>query len=134
MATTSPTTCLEQIGETAGLVWATLSQNGPLSLAQVVKNVGRPRDLVMQAVGGLPARKKSRLTTKAVNGSSCFGSGGYCLEPPPGPAWSEMSCRRNRPGRAVLDRLLWLDSPADRYNPFGRHDVALVAEQNRCSR
>jgi hypothetical protein len=58
MATTSPTTCVEQIGETAGLVWATLSQNGPLSLAQVVKNVGRPRDLVMQAVGWLAREDK----------------------------------------------------------------------------
>ena len=58
MATTSPTTCLEQIGDTAGLVWATLSQNGPLSLAQVVKNVGRPRDLVMQAVGWFAREEK----------------------------------------------------------------------------
>jgi hypothetical protein len=58
MATTFPTTCVEQIGETAGLVWATLNQNGPLSYAQIVKNLGRPRDLVMQAVGWLAREGK----------------------------------------------------------------------------
>ena len=58
MATTAPTAYMEQIGETAGLVWAILSQNGRLSLAQVVKSVGKPRDLVMQALGWLAREEK----------------------------------------------------------------------------
>lgn len=58
MATTSPVACIEQIGETAGLVWMALNGNGPLSLAQVVKKVDRPRDVVMQALGWLAREGK----------------------------------------------------------------------------
>ena len=58
MATVSPTSCVEHIGETAGLVWAALDENGPLSLAKVVKTVGKPRDLVMQALGWLAREEK----------------------------------------------------------------------------
>ena len=55
MAATSP---VVQIGETAGLVWEALRDNGPLSLAKTVKVVGRPRDLVMQALGWLAREDK----------------------------------------------------------------------------
>jgi len=46
------------IGETAGAVWRTLSAKGPLSMAQLVKAVGEPRDTVMQAVGWLARENK----------------------------------------------------------------------------
>jgi hypothetical protein len=58
MATESSTTCVAQIGETAGVVWKTLSDNGPMTMAKLVKAVGGPRDLVMQAVGWLAREDK----------------------------------------------------------------------------
>jgi hypothetical protein len=50
--------CLEQIGQTAGLVWQTLNEQGPQSLAKLVKSIDAPRDLVMQAVGWLAREDK----------------------------------------------------------------------------
>ena len=48
----------EQIGETAGLVWHRLDKKGPLTLAQLAKDVDAPRDTVMQAVGWLAREGK----------------------------------------------------------------------------
>jgi hypothetical protein len=50
-----------QIGHTAGTVWKALTDNGPLSLAKLVKMVGEPRDTVMQAVGWLAREDKINL-------------------------------------------------------------------------
>ncbi|MGQ9576218.1 MAG: winged helix-turn-helix domain-containing protein [Thermoguttaceae bacterium] len=58
MATASPASCLVQIGETAGVVWQMLAANGPMSMAKLVKAAGRPRDLVMQAIGWLAREDK----------------------------------------------------------------------------
>jgi hypothetical protein len=58
MATASSATCVAQIGETAGVVWKTLIDNGPMTMAKLVKAVGGPRDLVMQAVGWLAREEK----------------------------------------------------------------------------
>jgi hypothetical protein len=58
MATAAPVDLVAQIGETAGEVWTTLSENGPLSLAKLVKKVGQPRDTVMQALGWLAREDK----------------------------------------------------------------------------
>jgi len=55
MATVS---CVEQIGETAGIVWHVLEDQGPLSMAKLVKAAGQHRDLVMQAVGWLAREDK----------------------------------------------------------------------------
>ncbi len=46
------------IGETAGAIWHTLNDQGPLSLAKLVKTVGAPRDQVMQGVGWLAREGK----------------------------------------------------------------------------
>ena len=46
------------IGETAGEVWEVLDTQGPQSLAKLVKAVGKPRDLVMQAIGWLAREEK----------------------------------------------------------------------------
>ena len=51
-------TCLEQIGDTAGLLWHHLNENGPRTITQLVKEVDAPRDLVMQAVGWLAREDK----------------------------------------------------------------------------
>ena len=58
MATATPSMCLAQIGDTAGAVWAILSEVGPLSMAKLVKKVGQPRDTVMQALGWLAREDK----------------------------------------------------------------------------
>jgi hypothetical protein len=58
MATASTVSCLASIGETAGVVWRVLSEEGPMSLAKLVKAVGEPRDAVMQALGWLAREDK----------------------------------------------------------------------------
>ena len=45
--------CLDQIGETAGLVWHYLNENGSRTLTQLAKDIDAPRDVVMQAIGWL---------------------------------------------------------------------------------
>jgi hypothetical protein len=58
MAAATPVSCVERIGDVAGIVWRVLSQNGPLSVAKLVKAVGEPRDTVMLAVGWLAREDK----------------------------------------------------------------------------
>jgi len=58
MATAPPISQVAHIGETAGVVWKILKENGPLSMAKLVKAVGGPRDVVMQALGWLARENK----------------------------------------------------------------------------
>jgi hypothetical protein len=58
MTSSPPIALTVLIGETAGLVWKALSDNGPMSMAKLVKAVGQPRDMVMQAVGWLAREDK----------------------------------------------------------------------------
>ena len=58
MSPEPPVSCVVQIGETAGMVWRVLSESGPVSMAKLVKKVGQPRDLVMQALGWLARENK----------------------------------------------------------------------------
>ena len=58
MATAPPVSCISDIGETAGIVWRVLSEEGPLSLTKLVKAVGEPRDSVMQSIGWLAREGK----------------------------------------------------------------------------
>ena len=58
MATVTTTSCLEQIGETAGHVWHVLDQHGPMSLARLVKEADAQRDIVTLAVGWLAREDK----------------------------------------------------------------------------
>ncbi len=55
---TAHQSCLEQIGDTAGLVWHHLNENGPSTLSQLAKDVDAPRDVIMQAVGWLAREDK----------------------------------------------------------------------------
>ena len=58
MATVASTTGIEQIGETAGLVWHALHESGPLTLTKLTKEVDAPKDLVLQAIGWLAREDK----------------------------------------------------------------------------
>lgn len=58
MASEHSNDCVAQIGETAGLVWHALADQGPLTLARLIKVVKQPRDLVMQALGWLAREGK----------------------------------------------------------------------------
>ena len=52
---------LEQIGETAGIVWRVLESKGPQSLAALKKQVKAPGDIVLMAVGWLAREEKLAL-------------------------------------------------------------------------
>jgi hypothetical protein len=58
MAIASSTMCTMQIGETAGVIWKLLSENGSMSLAKLIKTVDEPRDTVMLAIGWLAREDK----------------------------------------------------------------------------
>lgn len=58
MSTAQESSPLTIIGETAGVVWHALKDNGPLSLAKIVDLSGKNRDLVMQAIGWLAREDK----------------------------------------------------------------------------
>jgi hypothetical protein len=55
---TAQYTCLEQIGDTAGMLWHYLNDHGPRTVSQLVKDVDAPRDVIMQAVGWLAREGK----------------------------------------------------------------------------
>lgn len=56
-----PTTWTEGIGETAGAIWRLLDGEGPVSVTQMVKKVGEPRDTVMQGLGWLAREGKVQI-------------------------------------------------------------------------
>ena len=61
MGTKTPVSCVASIGEVAGEVWKALSENGPMTMAKLVKAVGEPRDAVMQAIGWLAREEKIQI-------------------------------------------------------------------------
>lgn len=64
MTTPPSVASISSIGETAGLVWRALSENGPMPMAKLVKAVGQPRDMTMQALGWLAREDKVNITAK----------------------------------------------------------------------
>jgi len=58
MVLAAPISHVALIGDTAGVVWNVLHEDGPMSLAKLVKAVGEPRDTVMQALGWLAREDK----------------------------------------------------------------------------
>ncbi len=58
MVTATSTSCIEQIGDTAGLVWQELDEQGPVSISKLVGSIDAPRDTVMQAIGWLAREDK----------------------------------------------------------------------------
>lgn len=61
MATAGPDSLVAEIGETAGVVWRLLADNGPMNLTKLVKASEAPRDTVMQAIGWLAREEKISL-------------------------------------------------------------------------
>jgi hypothetical protein len=55
---TAQHSAVDQIGDTAGLVWHHLNESGPRTLTQLVKEVDAPRDVLMQAIGWLAREDK----------------------------------------------------------------------------
>ena len=49
------------IGDTAGIAWSVLAEDGPMSVAKLVQAVGGPRDIVMQALGWLAREGKIQI-------------------------------------------------------------------------
>jgi len=68
MTTKSSEKSSASIGDMAGVVWRTLSTKGPLSITNLVKATGSPRDSVMQAIGWLAREEKISIKKK---GRSC---------------------------------------------------------------
>ena len=58
MASETPVFSIQLIGETAGRSGKLLVDDGPMSPAKLVKTVGAPRDVVMQAIGWLAREDK----------------------------------------------------------------------------
>ena len=58
MAEATPASHIEQIGETAGLVWHALDGEESLSVTKLVELIEAPRDTVMQAIGWLAREGK----------------------------------------------------------------------------
>ena len=61
MATFFFDTCVEQIDQTAGMVWHKLDNAGPLSCAKLVKELNLPRDVIMLALGWLAREDKLQI-------------------------------------------------------------------------
>lgn len=49
---------VESIGTVAGTVWQFLSENDPVTLSRLAREIDVPRDLVMQGVGWLAREGK----------------------------------------------------------------------------
>ncbi len=64
--------CVDQIGETAGLVWHTLSEGGPMSIPKLAKAVDAPKDLVMQAIGWLAREGKIEIDEQGRSRTICL--------------------------------------------------------------
>ncbi len=52
------TSVIHQIGETAGVIWHILNDEGPQPISKLVKKLDVPRDVAMQAIGWLANEQK----------------------------------------------------------------------------
>ena len=64
---TAQHSCVDHIGDTAGMVWKHLNENGSCSLTQLAKEIDAPRDVIMQAVGWLAREDKLAIEEEARN-------------------------------------------------------------------
>ncbi|HUT14159.1 MAG TPA: winged helix-turn-helix domain-containing protein [Thermoguttaceae bacterium] len=64
MPAVPPMPGVAQIGETAGTLWCVLSENGPLTMTNLVKLVGQPHNAVMLALGWLAREDKIHFEEK----------------------------------------------------------------------
>jgi hypothetical protein len=56
---------VDQIGDTAGLIWHNLNEQGPRTLSQLAKDLDAPRDVVLQGVGWLAREGKISIEEEA---------------------------------------------------------------------
>ena len=63
---------ISQIGETAGQIWGLLSIKGTLSMTKIVKEIGGPRDTIMQAIGWLAREDKIHIDDDGRNRTVCL--------------------------------------------------------------
>ncbi len=62
---TAQYSCVDQIGDTAGVVWHYLHDNGSATFTELTKEIEAPRDVVMQAVGWLAREDKITIEEEA---------------------------------------------------------------------
>ena len=55
---TATASCVTSIGETAGVLWRILSEDGQMTITKLVKAADEPRDTVMMALGWLAREDK----------------------------------------------------------------------------
>lgn len=60
MSTDTQSNEVAEIGIVAGLIWRYLSDNGPVTLSKLAKEIDASRDLVMQGLGWLARENKLR--------------------------------------------------------------------------
>ncbi len=58
MATVTTSSSVDHVGETAGTVWHALKEQGPMTLAKLVRELGLSRDRASLAVGWLAREDK----------------------------------------------------------------------------
>jgi len=63
--------CVDQIGDAAGVIWHDLNENGPRTLTQLAKEIDAPRDVIMQALGWLAREDKIAIEEEA-RGKKCI--------------------------------------------------------------
>lgn len=78
MSTATLVSPLEQIGETAGVVWHTLDEQGSMSIAKLTKTVESPRDVIMQAIGWLAREDKIEIDETNRGRIVCLRQAGDC--------------------------------------------------------
>jgi Winged helix-turn-helix domain (DUF2582) len=64
---TAQHSCVDQIGDAAGLIWQQLHDSGPRTLTQLTKDIDAPRDVIMQAVGWLAREDKLAIDEEGRN-------------------------------------------------------------------
>ena len=62
---TAQHSCVDQIGDTAGVVWHYLHDNGSSTITELTKEIEAPRDVVMQALGWLAREDKITIEEEA---------------------------------------------------------------------
>ncbi|MEX0677776.1 MAG: winged helix-turn-helix domain-containing protein [Pirellulales bacterium] len=67
MATAHHYSCVDQIGDTAGLIWQHIHESGPLTLTQLTKDIDAPRDVILQAIGWLAREDKLAIDEEGRN-------------------------------------------------------------------
>jgi hypothetical protein len=58
MAMATETSYLDRVGETSGLIWRTLDEQGAMPLSKLLKQIDSPREIVLMSIGWLAREEK----------------------------------------------------------------------------